>query len=121
MKKRIVVDGNTYEVEYDDPETSSSSPVDPVQSLVLPTPPDPRVPLQSNVDESKVCRSPVDGIVTRIDVKAGQQVKRGDILLVVEAMKMENNVTAHCTASVTSVKIKAGQAVKAGQILTQFE
>jgi biotin carboxyl carrier protein len=123
LKKRIIVDGKTYEVEYDNPEESSFSPsnVDPVQSLVLPTPPDPRVPAQSNVDESKVFRSPVDGIVTRINVETGKQVNPGDILLVVEAMKMENNVTTHATASITSIKVKAGDAVKAGQVLVEFE
>ena len=123
LKRRIVIDGKTYEVEYDSPSGSSSSPspVDPIQSLVLPTPPDPRAPAQSNADESKIRRSPVDGIVTRIDVETGNQVTAGDVLLVVEAMKMENDITAPASAKISSIKVKTGDAVKAGQVLIEFE
>ena len=123
MKTQIVVDGKTYEVEYDDPQESpaSTSPVDPIQSLVLPTAPDPRTSALSSIDESKLCRSPVDGIVTRIDVGAGQDVADRDVLLVVEAMKMENKIIAPATAKIRAIKVQVGDAVKVGQILVDFE
>ncbi len=123
MKRRIVIDGKTYEVEYDSPDGTSSSPsaIDPIQSLVLPTPPDPRARLQSDVNESKVCRSPVDGIVTRIKVEPEKQITPGEVLLVVEAMKMENDITAPAAAKVSSINVKVGDAVKAGQVLVEFE
>lgn len=123
MKTQIIVDGKTYEVEYDDPQESaaSTSPVDPIQSLVLPTAPDPRTSALSSIDEAKLCRSPVDGIVTRIDVGAGKDVADRDVLLVVEAMKMENNIIAPATAKIRAIKVRVGDPVKVGQILVDFE
>ena len=46
------------------------------------------------VNEEKVCRSPVSGIVVRVAAQVGQSLQTGDILLVLEAMKMETNITA---------------------------
>ena len=45
-------------------------------------------------DESKVCRSPIAGVVIRCNAQIGQQIQPNDLLMVVEAMKMETNVTA---------------------------
>jgi methylmalonyl-CoA carboxyltransferase small subunit len=122
LKFRIIIDGKTYEIEYDAAEstpTPSVTFVDRVQSLVLPTP---RGPAEaSNIDESKVCRSPVAGIVTRIDVEPGEAVQEGQIVVVVDAMKMENNLTAAATSKVSAVKVKVGDPVKLGQILIEFE
>jgi biotin carboxyl carrier protein len=123
LKFRIIIDGKTYEIEYDAAEstpTPSVTFVDRVQSLVLPTPEGP-ADSASNIDESKVCRSPVAGIVTRIDVETGDAVQEGQIVVVVEAMKMENNLTAASTSKVSAVKVKLGDPVKLGQILIEFE
>ena len=46
------------------------------------------------MNEEKVCRSPVSGIVVRVAAQVGQSLQAGDILLVLEAMKMETNITA---------------------------
>lgn len=124
MKRQIVIKGKTYEVEYDatDENTSPSAPpMEPAQSIVLPTPPVPGSSQPSAVDESKLCRSPVAGIVVRINVAVSQSVKAGEIVVVVEAMKMENNLAAAVAAKVNSVKIKVGDTVKASQIVVEFE
>ena len=122
MKRQIVINGKTYEVEYDDADentTPSAPPIEPVQSIVLPTPP---VSFQlSEVDESKLCRSPVAGIVARVNVEAGQSLQAGEIVVVVEAMKMENNLVAAVAAKVNSVKVKVGDTVKVSQIVVEFE
>ena len=124
MKRQIVIDGKTYEVEYDPTDETSSPSVpsmDRAQSLVLPTPPLPGSSGPSDIDESKVCRSPVAGIVARINVEAGESVEAGEIVLVVEAMKMENNLTAAAAAKVRSVQVKVGDTVKISQIVLEFE
>lgn len=123
MKRQIVINGKTYEVEYDitDESSSPSTPsMEPAQSIVLPTPQVP-VPGTSGIDESKLCRSPVAGIVTRVNVEAGQSVQSGKIIVVVEAMKMENNLTAAVAAKVNSVKVKVGDSVKVSQVVVEFE
>ena len=123
MKVQIVVDGKTYEVEYDTAGNSLPLPTGDalhIQSIVLPTP-GLAFSGTTDVDESKVCRSPLAGIVARINVGPGQSAKAGDIMLVVEAMKMENNLSAPSVAKIKSVKVKVGDSVKVGQVLVEFE
>jgi methylmalonyl-CoA carboxyltransferase small subunit len=73
------------------------------------------------VNEERVCRSPVSGIVVRIAVQPGQTLQVGDILLVLEAMKMETNITAPVPGKVAVIKVDPGESVQAGQILVEFE
>jgi biotin carboxyl carrier protein len=118
LKRRVVIDGKTYEVEYDGVTEKSSLPPasNLAQSIVLPTP-QASAEDTSNVDESKLCRSPVAGIVTRINVEPGRSVKAGEVLVVVEAMKMENNLTAAAAAVVETVPVKVGDTVKPRQVI----
>jgi methylmalonyl-CoA carboxyltransferase 1.3S subunit len=124
LKHQIVINGKTYEVEYDDANENASPsapPIEPAQSIVLPTPPVPGSSQPSEVDESKLCRSPVAGIVARVNVEVGQSVQAGEIVVVVEAMKMENNLATAVAARVNSVKVKVGDTVKVTQIMVEFE
>jgi Acetyl/propionyl-CoA carboxylase, alpha subunit len=118
LKRRIVIDGKSYEVEYDGVDEKSSLPPAPnlAQSIVLPTP-QASTEEASGVDESKLCRSPVAGIVTRINVAPGRSVKAGEVLVVVEAMKMENNLTAAVAAVIEAVPVKVGDTVKPKQVV----
>lgn len=121
MKRRVVIDGKTYEVEYDGVNEKSSLPPasNLAQSIVLPTPQASNEEA-SDIDESKLCRSPIAGIVTRINVAPGRPVKAGEVLVVVEAMKMENNLTAAAAAVVESVPVKVGDTVKPKQVILTF-
>ncbi len=60
-------------------------------------------------------KAPMPGVVSRIAVSLGQAVQAGDLLLVLEAMKMANEVRARAPAKVLSICVSAGQAVKAGE------
>lgn len=123
MKLHIEIDGKTYEVEYDaEDEKSGSSALSthPAQSLILPTSQEPGAET-GGTEESKIFRNPVAGIVTRIDVAPGQRVQPGEVLMVVEAMKMENSLAASISGIVASVKVEVGETVKAGQIAIVFE
>ena len=123
MKLHIEIDSKTYEVEYDTAGDNSSSPapsINRAQSMVLPTS-EQQTAGTSEIDDRKVFRNPVSGIVARINVQPGQLVQSGEILMVVEAMKMENSLTASGSVTVASVNVKAGETVKVGQILIEFE
>lgn len=61
--------------------------------------------------------APMPGKVVRVDVTVGQAVKPGDSLLVIEAMKMENEFRAAAAGTVREVRAQAGQAVNAGDVL----
>ena len=62
-------------------------------------------------------KAPLPGVVTKVLVSAGQAVKKGDNVLVLEAMKMENNITAECDGSVTGICVAAGDSVMEGTVM----
>jgi methylmalonyl-CoA carboxyltransferase small subunit len=133
LKLQIAIDGKKYEVEVeiaeDDiqprmypayvPPQSSAAEGTPVVPVAGPKP----IPAggEAVADESKVCRSPIAGVVIRCNVQIGQQIQPNDLLLVVEAMKMETNVTAPVGGTVKSIKAKTGDGVQVGQVLVEFE
>ena len=71
--------------------------------------------------EDKLCRSPVTGVVIKVNVAPGQTVAANDLLLVLEAMKMETNVTAHSAGKVKSVRVGIGDPVKVNSVVVEFE
>jgi len=129
LKIQIVIGGKAYEVEVDVEGGEEQLGVPgqfpagaaTIQSTRVPTAPRPHSPSDVDADESRVCRSPVAGIVVRVCVQPGEQLQMDDLLLVLEAMKMETSVTAPIAGKVKSVKVAPGEAVKLNQILVEFE
>jgi methylmalonyl-CoA carboxyltransferase small subunit len=72
-------------------------------------------------DESKVCRSPIAGVVRRVSAQVGQAIQANDVLLVLEAMKMETVITSPVAGKVARVNTAVGDAVQSGQVLVEFE
>jgi pyruvate carboxylase subunit B len=70
---------------------------------------------------AEVLRAPMPGLVVRVQVKPGDMVAAGAGLVVLEAMKMENELKASEPARVKSVRVAAGQAVEKGQVLVEFD
>jgi biotin carboxyl carrier protein len=68
-----------------------------------------------------VLKAPMPGLVVRVAVEPGQQVEPGMALVVLEAMKMENELRATSAGVVKGVKAIPGQAVEKGQVLVEFE
>lgn len=66
-------------------------------------------------------RAPMPGLVLRIDVEEGQEVSEGQGLLIVEAMKMENELRARAAGRVRRVLVAAGESVRRGDVLVEFE
>jgi biotin carboxyl carrier protein len=72
-------------------------------------------------DESKVCRSPIAGVVVRVSAQVGQAIQANDVLLILEAMKMETVITSPLAGKVAKVNVHASDAVQVGQVLVEFE
>jgi methylmalonyl-CoA carboxyltransferase small subunit len=130
---QIAIDGKKYEVEVEIAEDDTQprmypAYVPPQSSTADGAPPAPAagprpLPVGTEVvaDESKVCRSPIAGVVIRCNAQVGQQIQPNDLLLVVEAMKMETNVTAPLAGTVKNIRVQPGDAVQIGQVLVEFE
>jgi methylmalonyl-CoA carboxyltransferase small subunit len=128
MKLRITIDGKTYEAEVEILEEAESGPpfqsYPPVAVPSLPAPVSASPGQPNGTDNSgsdNVCRSPVTGLVIKVNVEPGQQVQPNDLLVVLEAMKMETRVTATHARTVKSVNVTPGNPVRMHQPLIEFE
>jgi methylmalonyl-CoA carboxyltransferase small subunit len=127
LKLKITVDGKVYEVEVDvfEPEPVGPAYVPPVGSARVPAAAPAAPPARSGAapvaDESKVCRSPIAGTVAKVPVQVGQVIKVNDVLVVLEAMKMETVITAPIAGKVARINAKVGDVVQGGQVLVEFE
>lgn len=87
-KKKVVL-GNPKEQEAGDEQTTSAV----------------------NVNTANAVKSPLPGVVTEIKVAVGDEVKAGDTVLILEAMKMANNIEAEKDGKVTAICVKTGESV----------
>lgn len=142
MKLKITVHGVAYEVEVEvlDPGEGfqALSPLPSVQtaqpkartapSSNAPAPPrSPAAPASAPAPaaaggtDSSAVASPIAGTVVEVKAKAGDSVNQGDVLLVIEAMKMNTSIAAPGAGRIRSVEVAAGDAVREGQTLVTFE
>lgn len=75
----------------------------------------------SFVQDSSSIVAPMSGSILKVNVKNGESVNRGQVLLALEAMKMENEITAHADGIISSVKVEVGQVISQGEILVVLE
>jgi methylmalonyl-CoA carboxyltransferase small subunit len=130
MKLQISIDGQAYEVEVEvaeedsPPQRQDNRPAPAsatIQSTVLRSPPKPGSSLDPNNYEAKLCRSPLAGIVVHVPVAPGQRLQVNDLMVVLEAMKMETAVTAPIAGTVKTVNVAPREAVKLNQVLVEFD
>ena len=123
MKLKVTVDGKVYEVDVEvAAEPAPTLPTFLVQSAAAtvssaPSPAGSGASEEGPVDEAKVCRSPVSGIVVKANARPGETIQPGDLLFVLEAMKMETEVTAGVGGKIAEVKVKVGDSVKSGEVV----
>jgi propionyl-CoA carboxylase alpha chain len=79
-----------------------------------------RLPEKQAADTSKLVLSPMPGLVVSMDVTAGQQVREGEVVCVLEAMKMQNIIRAERDGVVKAVNAKGGDPVAADEVLVEF-
>lgn len=115
MKLQITIDGRAYAVDVELLEEEESAPrIAPSHSPSTPA-------FAAAPPDQDVCGSPVNGLVVRVDVQPGQAVEPEQVLLVVEAMKMETGVAAPRAGTVKAVHVKPGDPVKLNQPLVELE
>lgn len=113
----IEVNGTLYEIEIQSEKKSSKTP-----TLVRKEVPRAKDAHKIKKDASiQVVLAPLPGTIMQILVKEGDEVKRGDKLLVYEAMKMENNLLSEKEGIVKSVKVTTGDSILQGDVLLEIE
>jgi len=126
MRKFLInVNGNSYEVEVEevkDGATVAAPAAAPAPKAAAPAPKAapaaaPKATPKAAPAGAATVVSPMPGTILSVNVKAGETVKKGQVLCILEAMKMENEIMAAGDAVVASIEVNAGDAVNTGQVL----
>ena len=89
---------------------------------MTPTPPSrPARPLLADESDPLQVGTSIPGMVSKLCVKQGDHVEKDQVLIIIEAMKMETAITARTAGTVKSVRVKEGQPVKAKELLMELE
>ena len=123
MNLSVTVDGKTFSVEIENPKADPMIvTVDGTQFTVTADASGSvsAAPAQSFVEGSETVTAPIPGVIQEVNVKPGQTVKKGDVLFVLEAMKMKNNITALHDGKVQTVNVGKGDSVVHGEVLMSY-
>lgn len=116
---RITVNGVAYDVAVEEmgEEAATSAPA----PAAAPKPAAPKAaPAAAGAGAVKI-NSPMPGNILSVKASAGQAVKKGDVLMILEAMKMENEICAPQDGTIASVQVAAGDSVESGDVLATMD
>ena len=120
MKYKITISGRTYEVEVeggkamllDEYEATAAAPAEaPVATAAAPAAP---VAAPAVTGSGEAVSAPMPGTILKVNVQKGDTVKEGQVLVVLEAMKMENEIMAPKAGTITQVAVVRGASVDTG-------
>ena len=128
MKYKVTLQGRTYEIEvergeamvldeYEAKAPVPSAPAAPAPAAPVPAAAAAPAPAAGALSAGEAVKSPMPGNVLKILVSKGQAVKEGDVLLILEAMKMENEVVASRSGTVAQIVVEKGAVVETGSPL----
>lgn len=120
MRKFLVkVNNQQFEVELEEIK-SARQPEKPMEKIAKPSANGNAVASPVSANGEKVV-APMPGNILKVNVNKGDTVKRGQVLLVLEAMKMENEITAPADGKVADIKVEKGQCISAGDVMVVIE
>lgn len=123
----VEVNGTPFKVEMDKPAKTAAPTVKPSSPVsrpaVAPAAPveRPAAPANSGSASKSAVKSPLPGVILDIKVQVGSEVKKGQTLLILEAMKMENTINADKDGKVAEIKVNKGDSVLEGADLVIIE
>lgn len=120
---RITVNGTAYDVAVEELGASAAPATPSVAAPVAAAPaaPAPAAPAASGEAGSIVVSAPMPGKILNVKANVGASVKKGDVVLILEAMKMENEVVAPEDGTIASINVAAGDSVEAGDTLATLK
>ena len=116
----ITVNGTPYDVTVDEagsaPASAPTAPAAPVAAQT-PAPAAKAAPAASGTEGAVKVEAPMPGTILDVKTSVGASVNSGDVLCILEAMKMENDIVAPSAGTVASIAVNKGDSVEAGQII----
>ena len=114
MKKyNVTVNGTSYEITLEVVDEKDVKATAPAAAKAAPAP----APAPAKTTNGETVTSPMPGNILSVNVQNGASVKKGDVLMVLEAMKMENEIMSPCDGTVVSVNVQSGASVETGAVL----
>lgn len=113
----ITVNGNVYDVTVEETGSTSAAPAPRKMAAAAPKAAPAAAPKAAAGAGSVKVEAPVAGKVFKIEANVGASVKKGDTILILEAMKMENPIVAPEDGTVASIDVAVGDAVETGAVL----
>lgn len=123
MKYLVTLNGKTYEVEVEQTDAAITAVTDAVPAAAAgaaaPAPAAPAAPAEQPLlpAEGSAVRAPMPGNILSVSVSQGQRVKAGTVLMILEAMKMENEIVAPCDGAVKQLLVQKGSVVDTDAVL----
>lgn len=119
MKLRMTVNGTPYDVDV---EVEDETPAPPGPIVIGGTGATPTAPTSASVQgtSANAIVAPLAGSVARILVEVGQEIQAGQVVVVLEAMKMETEITSPGAGQVAAILVSKGDAVQGGQALVEM-
>ena len=123
MSKYIIkVNGNPYEVEVQEVGGANTNVATKTvtKTIAKPTAPHAVKTTQQTSSSTGDVAAPMPGTVLKVKVALGETVKKGQVLLILEAMKMENEIVSPADGKVAILNVEAGKAVTAGEVMVSI-
>ena len=121
MKYVVTLNGKNYEVDVTETDAVITSVTDAVAPapapVAAPVAAAPAAPAAQSAVEGETVKSPMPGNILSVNVSAGQSVNAGDVLFILEAMKMENEIVAPVSGTVKQVLVSKGSVVDTDEVL----
>lgn len=110
----ITVNGNVYDVTVEEGAPTGAVATAPVAKKAAPAP---KAAAPAGAQGSVKVNAPMQGKILSVKGSAGQAVKKGDVILILEAMKMENEIVAPQDGTIASINVNEGDKVEAGAVV----
>lgn len=120
---RITVNGTAYDVVVEElgaGAVPAAAPAVPVPTAAPVAAPAAAAPAASGAEGAVKVAAPMPGKILAIKANAGQAVKRGDVIMILEAMKMENEITAPEDGTIAGINVAVGDSVESGDTLASL-
>lgn len=118
---RITVNGNVYDVEVEElgtgAATQTAAPKAAPKAVAAPKA---AAPAAAGSEGAVKVNSPMPGKILSVKSSVGQAVKRGEVIMILEAMKMENEIVAPSDGTIASINVNEGASVEAGSVLASL-
>lgn len=116
----ITVNGNVYDVTVEEGTGSTAGAAKAATPKAAAPKAAPKAAAPAGAQGAVKVNAPMPGKILKVNVNAGTAVKKGDVLLVLEAMKMENEICAPHDGTVATVECAAGDSVESGKVLVSM-